>query len=52
MLKAESMRILLSTDLIAETLTYFFHSYGLIPNLTFTARPVVGGAFGLLALPK
>lgn len=27
-------------------------SYGLIPNLTFTARPVVGGAFGLLALPK
>ena len=28
------------------------NSYGLIPNLTFTARPVVGGAFGLLALPK
>ncbi|KAK4692612.1 hypothetical protein P7C71_g4630, partial [Lecanoromycetidae sp. Uapishka_2] len=25
--------------------------YGLIPNLTFTARPVVGGFFSLLALP-
>lgn len=27
-------------------------SYGMLPGLTFTARPTVGGAFGLLALPK
>ena len=26
-------------------------SYGEVPGLTFTARPVVGGVFGLLALP-
>ena len=27
-------------------------SYGQDPGLTFTARPTVGGAFGLLVLPK
>ena len=27
-------------------------SYGQDPGLTFTGRPTVGGAFGLLVLPK